>query len=125
MGEINNNPKLKERRRELRRNQTEAEKFLWAKLRNKQLQGVKFFRQFSIGPYILDFYSPKFRLTIELDGGQHAEPENIEYDKERSSYIESQGIEVLRFWNNEVFENMEGVLYRIDERLNSPQPPLS
>jgi len=66
---IRNNPKLKTRRKKLRQNQTEAEKLLWSQLRNKRFYGVKFFRQYSIGHYILDFYSPAFRLAIELDGG--------------------------------------------------------
>ncbi|MBI4745618.1 MAG: DUF559 domain-containing protein [Deltaproteobacteria bacterium] len=81
MGLIHNNLKFKERRRELRRNQTEAEKLLWARLRNKQIHGIKFFRQFSIGAYVLDFYSSTIKLAVELDGGQHAGKDAQEYDK--------------------------------------------
>lgn len=124
MGLIHNNLKFKERRRELKRNQTEAEKLLWAKLRNKQIHGIKFFRQFSIGAYVLDFYSPAIKIAIELDGGQHAEKENQEYDEIRSNYLRAQGIEVMRFWNNDVMLNMEGVLYKITEKSNPSQPPL-
>lgn len=124
MGLIHNNLKFKERRRELRRNQTEAEKLLWARLRNKQIHGIKFFRQFSIGAYILDFYSPTLKLAIEFDGGQHAEKENQEYDEIRSNYLRAQGIEVMRFWNNDVMQNVEGILYKIAEKANSSQPPL-
>lgn len=122
MGLIRNNPKFKERRRELRRNQTEAEKLLWARLRNKQIHGIKFFRQFSIGAYVIDFYSPTIKLAVELDGGQHAEKENQEYDEIRSNYLRAQGIEVMRFWNNDVMQNLEGVLYKIAEKA-TPTPP--
>jgi very-short-patch-repair endonuclease len=125
MGLIHNNLKFKERRRELRRNQTEAEKLLWARLRNKQIHGIKFFRQFSIGAYVLDFYSPTIKLAVELDGGQHAEKDAQEYDKVRSDYLRAQGIEVMRFWNNDVIQNVEGVLYKIAERATpTPLPPL-
>src|SRR4030067_1832618 len=124
MGHIHNNLNFKERRRELRRNQTEAEKLLWARLRNKQIYGIKFFRQFSIGAYVLDFYSPTIKLAVELDGGQHAEKDAQEYDKVRSNYLEAQGIEVMRFWNNDVMRNMEGVLYKIAEKANQTPPDL-
>jgi len=122
---IHNDPKLKNRRKELRQNQTEAEKLLWAQLRNKRLYGVKFFRQYSIGPYVLDFYSPTFRLAIELDGGQHSEQEQQEYDENRSEYLKSYDMEVIRFWNNEVMQNIEGVLVRIAEKVTLPGLPLS
>jgi len=107
---LRNDPALKQQRRELRRNQTEAEKALWAYLRNKQFNGIKFFRQYSIGPYILDFYCPNFKLAIELDGGQHNRCESKEYDVVRSEFLKGQGIEVMRFWNNEVLLDMESVL---------------
>lgn len=125
MGIILNNPKLKERRRDLRRNHTEAEKILWKHLRNKQFYGVKFFRQYSVGVYIVDFYSPLLKLAIEIDGGQHAEEENKKYDEMRSAYLKGQDIEVMRFWNNEVMQNIEGVLYKIAERLTPPSLPFS
>ena len=118
MGFLCNDPALKERRGELRKNQTDVEKALWGKLRNRQLSGIKFFRQYSVGAYILDFYSPKMKLAIELDGGHHAEQDSREYDEGRSEYLRSQSVEVLRFWNNEVIENLEGVLQRIAERLS-------
>ncbi len=124
MGLIHNNLKFKERRRELRRNQTEAEKLLWARLRNKQIHGIKFFRQFSIGAYVLDFYSPTIKLAVELDGGQHAGKDAQEYDEVRSDYLRAQGIEVMRFWNNDVMQNVEGVLQRIAERANQTPPDL-
>lgn len=99
--------------RQLRKNQTDAENLLWRHLRNRNLNGLKFRRQHPVGTYIIDFYCHELRLAIELDGGQHAEPEMVEYDKERSNYLESQDIKVVRFWNNEIFENMEGVLERV------------
>jgi len=122
---IRNDPKLKNRRKELRQNQTEAEKLLWTQLRNKRLYGVKFFRQYSIGPYVLDFYSPTFRLVIELDGSQHSEQEQQEYDDNRSEYLKAHDMEVIRFWNNEVMQNIEGVLVRIAEKVTPPGLPLT
>ena len=117
---IRNDPKLKKRRKELRQNQTEAEKLLWSQLRNNRFYGVKFFRQYSIGPYVLDFYSPTLRLVIELDGGQHSEQEQQEYDENRSEYLKLHDMEVIRFLNNEVMQNMEGVLVRIAEKVTPP-----
>jgi very-short-patch-repair endonuclease len=105
-----NDPPLKQRRRELRRNQTDAEKALWAHLRNKQFYGMKFYRQYSIGPYILDFYCANMKLAVELDGGQHNQCENKRYDAVRSKYLKERGIEVMRFWDHEVLLDMESVL---------------
>jgi len=110
MNFLKNNPVLKDRRRELRRNQTDAERAFWAKVRNKQFFGMKFFRQYSFGSYILDFYCPEKKLVVELDGGQHNQPEDREYDAVRTNYLNAHGVEVVRFWNNEVLGNMDGVL---------------
>jgi len=88
------NPKSKHRPVELRKEMTPAERKLWLHLRNDQL-GVKFRRQHAIGPYIPDFCSPKAKLIIELDGGQHLEQE--EYDQKRTEYLEEQGYKVIRF----------------------------
>lgn len=107
---LRNDPTLKQRRRELRRNQTEAEKVLWAHLRNRQFYDMKFFRQYSIGPYILDFYCPTMKLAVELDGGQHNQCENKEYDSARSEYLKAQAIDVIRFWNHEVLLDIQSVL---------------
>lgn len=103
--------------RELRRNQTDAEKALWIKLRNKQLEGVKFRRQQPIGPYIVDFVSFERRLVIEIDGGQHNEEEIRERDEERTTWLKGRGYQVLRFWNNEVLISMDSVLEMIREAL--------
>jgi len=124
MKAVRNAPLLKQRRRDLRHNQTEAEKLFWAHVRNKQFHGLRFFRQYSIGPYILDFYCPKLMISIELDGGGHNEDDQREYDAARTEHIKTQGIDVLRFWNNEVLQNISGVLARIAEKITPPGLPL-
>lgn len=121
---VYNKTKFKERRHQLRRNQTEAEKLLWKHLRNKRFWGLKFFRQYSVGSYILDFYCSTHKLAIELDGGLHAEEKNQKYDKVRTDYLESLGIEVMRFWNSDVIYNIEGVLAKIEQQTNPSLPPL-
>ncbi len=121
---IRNDPTVKETRRNLRSNQTDAEKLLWSHLRNKQFCGLKFYRQYSIGKYILDFYCSKLRLAIELDGGQHAEENIKRHDNTRSEYLKEQEIKVIRFWNNDVMKNIEGVLHEIKE-IVTPLTPLS
>ena len=109
--------------RELRKNGTDAEKLLWQLLRRNQLHGCSFRRQHPLGSYILDFYCHQTKLAIELDGGQHAEESQLKHDEKRSAWLEQQGITVLRFWNNEVLTNTEGVLQRISEHLpNAPHP---
>lgn len=120
-----NNPNLKDRRRELRHCQTEVEKRLWQRLRNKQFHGLKFFRQFSVGMYILDFYCPKLKLAVELDGGHHAEDEIREYDNLRTEYLRIHEIEVIRFWNNDVIRNVEGVLQEIEKKITPYWSPLA
>ncbi|MDO8565250.1 MAG: endonuclease domain-containing protein [bacterium] len=115
MNRLNNLPPLKERRVELRKNQTPEEALLWQKLRQRKL-GPKFKRQHSVGPYILDFYCPERRLAIELDGFQHVE--NKGYDKERSNYLSDLGIKVVRFWNSEVSDNIDFVLSKISLELS-------
>jgi len=119
-----NAPILKQRRQELRRNQTEAEKTFWAHVRSRSFQGLRFFRQYSIGPYILDFYCPKANIGVELDGGQHSLDEHREYDAVRSAFLRGHGIEVMRFWNHDVLQNIDGVLTSIAERITPPDLPL-
>ena len=108
-----NDQRYKNRRRELRKNQTEAERFLWRHLRNGRFFGLKFFRQYGVGHYILDFYCPQHRLAIELDGSQHLETAAAERDIERTQYLNGQDITVLRFWNNDVSKDIDGVLEKI------------
>jgi very-short-patch-repair endonuclease len=106
--------------RRLRRDATEAEKKLWAHVRNRQMGGFKFRRQWPIGPYIADFICFEAKLIIELDGGQHT-PES---DVARTAYLKAQGWTLLRFWNNDVLTNMEGVLRTILDALPSAPSPL-
>lgn len=115
-----NNKILRERRRELRNNQTEEERILWSKLKNAQIKNLKFVRQYSIGPYILDFYCPKLRLAIELDGGQHNDLENKLYDLDRDDYLKSVDIKTLRFWNHDVYNNINNVLEKISACIQNP-----
>lgn len=94
--------------RSLRRNQTEAEKILWSRLRDRGLGGYKFRRQVPIDPYIADFVCMAARLIVEIDGGQHAE--RVAQDHERERFLQKEGYEVVRYWNNEVLGNLDGVL---------------
>jgi len=102
--------------RSLRKRQTDAEQRLWTRLRDRRLLGFKFRRQHSIGRYIADFYCAEARFVIELDGGQHAN--DRVRDAERTAILEREGYRVLRFWDNDVFQNLEGVLQRIVEALD-------
>ena len=104
------------RARSLRRNQTEAEKKLWYHLRSTPFNAFKFRRQVPIGPYIVDFLSYKSNLVIELDGGQHYENRN--YDAKRTLMLNGRGYTVIRFWNNDVMGNIDGVLETIMKVLN-------
>jgi very-short-patch-repair endonuclease len=106
--------------RKLRRNQTDAERALWFRLRDRRLRGLKFRRQMPIDRYVVDFCCEAARLIIELDGGQHVE--RSQQDVERTAALEAHGYLVLRFWNNDVLRNIEGVLQSIVETL-SPSPP--
>src|SRR3989344_5054994 len=111
-----NNPKHLEKRRALRNNFTPEEKLIWQYLRKKQM-GYMFWRQYSAGPYVLDFYCPKLRLAIEIDGSQHAEDDAAEYDHEREQYLKGLDIKTLRFWNSEVRANLETVLEKIKSEI--------
>ena len=116
------NPKTKHKAIQLRKKSTPAERKLWSRIRNDQL-GVTFRRQHAVGNYIPDFFSPKAKLIIELDGGQHLEQE--EYDEERTKYLESQGYKVIpkgdavRFWNNDVMKDIESVIRAIINAMES------
>jgi len=103
----------RDKRKALRSNASDAEQRLWRHLRAKQL-GTKFRRQYSIDAYVLDFYAPRLKLAIEVDGDSHFTAEAMKYDRERTTYMNQFGIEVLRFTNLEIFENIEGVLDTIE-----------
>lgn len=109
---------LRDRARRLRRDQTEAERKLWARLRARQLCGVKFRRQHPIDRFVADFCCLEHRLVVELDGGHHAE--QVETDQRRSALLARRGYRVLRFWDNEVMEDRDAVLERIAAVLSDP-----
>ncbi|HWU17261.1 MAG TPA: DUF559 domain-containing protein [Devosia sp.] len=110
------------RARSLRRNSTDAEARLWSVLRARQLDGYKFVRQLAIGPYFADFACREAALIIEVDGGQHAESSR---DDRRTEFLTTLGYSVLRFWNNEVLGNFEGVRFSIASTLAlNPSPDL-
>ncbi len=112
---------LLQRSRELRIKSTEAEQKLWSRLRAKRLQDLKFRRQVAFSQnYIADFVCPSAKLIVELDGSQHAE--QAAYDARRTQFFELQGYRVLRFWNNDVFGNFDGVLEAIVNASKSPLP---
>ena len=100
----------------LRKEETKAEKILWKELRNSGL-GVKWRRQHPVDMFILDFYAPKIKLAIELDGSTHNIKENKEYDEDRTFYLESKYIKVLRFWNSEVEKDLDKVLVKIKKEI--------
>ena len=106
-------PDLLEFARKLRETQTEAEQFVWAILRNRRLADAKFRRQYAIDPYVLDFYCHEAKLAVELDGGRHNTVEARKKDDRRTRFLADKGIKILRFWNNEVFEETEGMLEAI------------
>jgi len=105
-----NDPSRKQDRRHLRKDATDAERRLWRMLRNRQMAGLKFFRQYSVGPYILDFYCPEQRLAIEVDGGPQC-------DARRDRYLQDLNIRVIRLWNNDVLLNIEAVGQKIGEEV--------
>jgi len=120
--QIHNRKGLEPYRKKLRNNPTSAEATLWCELQRKQLDGRKFRRQHSVGSYILDFYCPLEKLCVELDGAGHFTEEGIAYDKERTEYLNSLNIRVIRFKNIDVFERMEKVLSEIKSNFTSPGP---
>ena len=109
--------------RDLRASSTDAERRLWQYLRGRQIAGCKFRRQHPFGPFVLDFVCLERNVVVELDGGQHVD--TVRYDQERTRYLERAGFVVLRFWNNDVFGNAEGVIDVISDALQraNPSPP--
>ena len=107
--------------RNLRKNSTIQERRLWNLLKNKQFYNLKFKRQQPIGDYIVDFVCREAKIIIEIDGGQHNFSENIELDKIRTEFLNSLGYKVIRFWNNEIYENINGVLEKLKQEINPHQ----
>jgi len=116
---LNNKTALKRLRRQLRAALTPAEATLWKHLQSSQLDGRKFRRQHSVGPYVLDFYCPQEQLAVELDGAAHDHERAAERDEARDRYLESVGITVVQSENRNVLENLEGVLQVIRDRFTS------
>ena len=114
-----NHPVTKEYRQLLRRTETNSERILWEKLKGRQLDGYKFRQQHGYGPYILDFYCPSLKLCIEVDGEVHDNEIVKQKDIERTLFLQQQKIHVLRIKNEEVEENIEEVLNKIREYINS------
>ena len=127
MTKVFNRTEEKGKRKKLRRNMPQAEVILWLRLKNKRLKDYRFRRQYSVGKYVIDFYCPKLKLAIEIDGESHFTEKAEIRDKLRQYIIESYGIEFMRFTNREIYENIDGVLLAIMERFEkatSPSPSL-
>jgi very-short-patch-repair endonuclease len=103
----------------LRKNQTDVENYLWQFLRAKRLMGYKFRRQHPVGKFILDFYCAARKLAIEVDGGQHNDPEQISYDRVRTRVLAGYGIKVMRFWDLDVLQDVDSVLDAIVQELEN------
>jgi very-short-patch-repair endonuclease len=126
------NENLKDRARQLRKNMTDSESVLWSRVRRKQLMGIQFYRQKSIGKYIVDFFAPRIELVLEVDGSQHMGSNQLQRDQKREEYFAGLGLKVLRFNSNEVLIETDAVVevifQAINEKLNSqipPRPPFS
>jgi len=117
MTEIFNKLSEKEKRRVLRNTMPQAEALLWRELRSKKILGQRFLRQFSIASYVLDFYCPKLRLAIEIDGPAHEQKDQEEYDKDRQLAIEQLGITFLRFKNQEIYGRLKLVTEAIKDKV--------
>ncbi len=114
-----NQPYNKEYRRLLRHDMTPSERMLWKHISDKQLDGWRFRRQHGFGPYVLDFYCPVLKLCIEVDGEIHQRTDVVEKDKERTSFLENNGIKVIRFTNDEIENDISDVLERIRRFINN------
>src|SRR4030067_1886700 len=124
---LNYNANLKNQARKLRKNLTDSEKALWSRLRNKQLLGIQFYRQKPIGEHIVDFFAPRVKLVVEVDGSQHTLGDHVQKDRFRDGYLASLGLKVLRFNSREVLKESDAVvevIYRtITEKVNAEIPP--
>ena len=124
---LNYNANLKDKARQWRKNLTDSEKALWSRLRNKQLLGIQFYRQKPIGEHIVDFFAPRVKLVVEVDGSQHTLGDHVQKDRIRDGYLASLGLKVLRFNSREVLKESDAVveaIYRmIADQLNAEIPP--
>ena len=118
-----NRKELLEARRQLRQAGEAAEAVLWTAIKSRKIDGFKFRRQFSVGPYILDFYCPEARLCIELDGAGHQTIDGVKYDNARSSYLfHEHNIKTIRFENRDLYYNLDGVIKVIKDKLKQTKP---
>jgi very-short-patch-repair endonuclease len=99
---------------------TDVERLLWSKIRGRQLRGFRFRRQHPIGRYIVDFVCIELKLIVEMDGGQHGDQQ--QYDMNRTQWLQTKGYKVIRFWNNDVIDDLEGVMQAIYNHLPPSQP---
>jgi very-short-patch-repair endonuclease len=113
MTKLYNRRSDKQKRRNLRKNMTKAEKLLWDHIKRRQIFGSRFRRQYSVKGFVTDFYSPELKLAIEVDGGYHTKDDQVDYDKARQKIITSLGIKFLRFKNKEVLADVEKVVKKI------------
>src|SRR4030065_1456669 len=107
---LNYNANLKDKACQLRKNLTDSEKSLWSRLRNKQFLGIQFYRQKPIGKHIVDFFAPRAKLVVEVDGSQHVEDKHAQKDRSRDDYLASFGLKVLRFNSREVLKESDAVV---------------
>ncbi len=115
------NHKMMTRRRQILRHQLpKAEVLFWLAVKGGQILNTKFRRQYSVGPYVIDFYAPQPRLAVEIDGDSHFLPEAAEYDEQREAFIRAHGISLVRFTNDEIYDDLESVLNRIRALLSVP-----
>jgi very-short-patch-repair endonuclease len=127
LGMLRYNPRLKGRARLLRLNLTDAEQCLWSRLRRKQIFGIQFYRQKPIGNYIVDFYAPSARLVVEIDGSQHFNSRQAEYDRRRTAYLKRLGLSVMRYTDRQVLLELDSVaeeIFRAVEEKIPLNPPL-
>ena len=123
MTQFFNKSSEKQKRRRLRNNAPRAEAAIWPKLRGKRLLGYKFRRQYSVGPYVVDFYCPALKLAVEIDGDSHYLDQRPHDDQRRDAFVESFGIKFLRFTNLDVYKNIDGVLETIVQAVKELQAP--
>jgi len=117
-----NRKEIKPARRSLRRNAPKAENLIWLYIRKKQICGERFLRQYSVDHYVIDFYCPRLRLAVEADGPSHfSSIETIKYDEKRQKHLEGFGISFLRFKNEEIYQDLGGVIARIEGRVKELQ----
>ena len=119
-----NNRGKKDLRKKLRNEAPQAERILWGKIQGSQLSNLKFRRQYGVGSFVIDFYCPKLRLAIEVDGDSHYKDGAEVYDKKRQKYIEEHNIHFLRFTNDDIYNNLDGVLEMIAELAGGRRSPL-